>query len=682
MSVEVEVSASQDYYNWTAEEKSRDITVKMESINQAIDGSVEVERNQDSKACSLLGNELLAQRGNAIGSLYGTIPLNGSSVSTFPLPQAVPSVKRTATTFSSIDNEGCQVEQQRALDEAKATNNPHLALATEDEHESFRMFPFADEADEQQASFFGLESIVRYDNVAGSDMEEAKEWRNNDEQKEPSKKERFAGVSSGINTPPSSLHEIPSAPLPLKNIDDETLTSSVSSAQLGSIMNTPSGPCSLAASNADSIEPVLYSAISSLEKCSAISFGEVRTQYHAMSGRAFDRPTIPQTLIPPAPSKPASRPRTLEPNSKKSGLVDLEQESKNVDGTIKLAGGNNALKRGGVETRTVRATATTKTRTQDHDGVVVKGTSERGKLKKVTIKDVKSRKPVEMFRPSCDAYTPRMEKKKIKYKPAEMRTPVQKISSTMGTLVRPNFRDALRRVAMILQQHITKIERRFEDAGGHFSSDGLFKAAMREAFSEEKYSTPRYKCTMVRIPMARPGMVYGLRNVRAIYSIPSEEEIYEFGHKLFKSVQLSSECSIVCLIYVERLMESAKVPLLASTWRPIFMCGLLLASKVWQDLSSWNIEFASVYPQFSLEAINKLELEFLRMVKWDLYISSSLYAKYYFALRSLLEKPDFRMRYNRMVGGVGSVDASEALKVQQRSERVKEAALMQLSHSM
>ena len=70
------------------------------------------------------------------------------------------------------------------------------------------------------------------------------------------------------------------------------------------------------------------------------------------------------------------------------------------------------------------------------------------------------------------------------------------------------------------------------------------------------------------------------------------------------------------------------------------------------------------------------------MVKWDLYISSSLYAKYYFALRSLLEKQDFRMRYNRMVGGVGSVDVSEALKVQQRSERVKEEALMQLSRSM
>merc|ERR1712100_920032 len=125
----------------------------------------------------------------------------------------------------------------------------------------------------------------------------------------------------------------------------------------------------------------------------------------------------------------------------------------------------------------------------------------------------------------------------------------------------------------------------------------------------------------------------------------------------------------------ERLMEIAKVPLLACTWRPIFMCGLLLASKVWQDLSSWNIEFASVYPQYPLDAINRLELNFLRNVKWDLYISSTLYAKYYFALRSLVEKPDFRQRYNRMVGLIDRVQASEALNVEKRSSLVKEEAL-------
>lgn len=60
----------------------------------------------------------------------------------------------------------------------------------------------------------------------------------------------------------------------------------------------------------------------------------------------------------------------------------------------------------------------------------------------------------------------------------------------------------------------------------------------------------------------------------------------------------------------------------------------------------------------------------------------SLYAKYYFALRSLVEKVDFRQRYNRMVGRVDSVAQSEALKIQKRSEAVKEEALLQLSRSM
>jgi len=249
---------------------------------------------------------------------------------------------------------------------------------------------------------------------------------------------------------------------------------------------------------------------------------------------------------------------------------------------------------------------------------------KKDKKKKVSYDPnaLKSKKQVEMFRPSCDAYTPRIEKKQIKYKAAENRTPVQTMATTMGTLQRPNFRDALRRVAMIIHQHIVKIERRFETNDARLGGRALFTSAMKEAFSEEKFCTPKYKCTMVRIPMARPGMVFGLRKIKTKYMIPSEKEIYEFAHQLFKSVQLSSECSIVCLIYVERLMEAAKVPLMACTWRPIFMCGLLLASKVWQDLSSWNIEFASVYPQFSLDAINKLEINFLRNIKWDLYISS------------------------------------------------------------
>jgi hypothetical protein len=58
--------------------------------------------------------------------------------------------------------------------------------------------------------------------------------------------------------------------------------------------------------------------------------------------------------------------------------------------------------------------------------------------------------------------------------------------------------------------------------------------------------------------------------------------------------------------------------------------------------SSWNSEIATILPQYSVQSINKLERIFCEEIKWDLYISSSAYAKYYFALRALTEKKDFR----------------------------------------
>ena len=432
-------------------------------------------------------------------------------------------------------------------------------------------------------------------------------------------------------------------------------------------------------------QPVLYSAIGSLEHANNNSYSKLNKRFLAPS-KEFCKPggLTQSILIPPIRTHhqpPGQQPRTSssassnllpailscsdlhleqydECDTNRSTTTTTKRSQRNENEAIEIS---NKNKKGKKIDRSIpsdipveipsRGDPSNRDRgTVKNFDTTAKAKKDRKKKKKKVSYDPdnvkirkgkkKSRKgsgrPVEIFRPSSDAYTPRIERKDIKYKTAEARAPVHHMSSHMGTLQRPNFRDALRRVAMIIRQHIVKIESRFEQQGEDSSdnrsprmiqikantNDGLFHASMRDIFHEDCYRTPTYKCNIARIPMARPGMVYGLRKIRVVYMIPTETDIYDFGHQLFNSVQLSSECSIVCLIYVERLMEVAKVPLLACTWRPIFMCGLLLASKVWQDLSSWNIEFSSVYPQFSLESINKLELNFLRNVRWDLYISS------------------------------------------------------------
>ncbi|CAM9696604.1 unnamed protein product, partial [Phaeothamnion confervicola] len=67
------------------------------------------------------------------------------------------------------------------------------------------------------------------------------------------------------------------------------------------------------------------------------------------------------------------------------------------------------------------------------------------------------------------------------------------------------------------------------------------------------------------------------------------------------------------------------------------------------DLSSWNVEFSQVYPEFTLQNINRLEKTFVTQLSWNMHIEGSLYAKYYFALRSATEKEDFRRKYNFIV---------------------------------
>ncbi|CAN0106280.1 unnamed protein product [Ascophyllum nodosum] len=106
-------------------------------------------------------------------------------------------------------------------------------------------------------------------------------------------------------------------------------------------------------------------------------------------------------------------------------------------------------------------------------------------------------------------------------------------------------------------------------------------------------------------------------------------------------------------------MALARVPLLGSNWRPILLCASLLASKMWQDLShQWNREFAKAYPAYKVAKIDMLEAEFIRAMDWDLGVPSSLFAKYYFALRSLSGREAFRHDYDKIYDRIFQEDTT------------------------
>ena len=127
-------------------------------------------------------------------------------------------------------------------------------------------------------------------------------------------------------------------------------------------------------------------------------------------------------------------------------------------------------------------------------------------------------------------------------------------------------------------------------------------------------------------------------------SLPTLADVLAFYEEFYGRSQMEHDTIIMSLIYVERLVKSTNGVLApsADNWRSILFACMVLASKVWDDLSMWNIDFSNVsaatagLSSFTLPRINQLELALLKALKFNVRVPASEYAKYYFLIRTML----------------------------------------------
>jgi len=117
-----------------------------------------------------------------------------------------------------------------------------------------------------------------------------------------------------------------------------------------------------------------------------------------------------------------------------------------------------------------------------------------------------------------------------------------------------------------------------------------------------------------------------------------KSSVQNYCKNIVITTKMEKEVVIICLVYIERLIVRTNMYLSAINWKRITFAALILASKIWDDESFENNNFARAFPQYTTKEINELEKVFLEFLDYNLMINASDYAKYYFILRTFAEK--------------------------------------------
>ncbi len=81
-----------------------------------------------------------------------------------------------------------------------------------------------------------------------------------------------------------------------------------------------------------------------------------------------------------------------------------------------------------------------------------------------------------------------------------------------------------------------------------------------------------------------PLFLYVLEEVEYLEKQCAEGDLILFMRKIFEKMQLATECIIVTLIYLEKIMINGRLEIRYCNWKPLLFTGILLASKFWEDI--------------------------------------------------------------------------------------------------
>ena len=216
-----------------------------------------------------------------------------------------------------------------------------------------------------------------------------------------------------------------------------------------------------------------------------------------------------------------------------------------------------------------------------------------------------------------------------------------------STISSPNVKKMIKAVATILQSQLN------EDMN---LGKTISKKSDLYFFSEDKYvdEYPQY---------------FDKQRIENIKKIPTLDDMINFIEALYNCVQFSSECCIISLIYINRIIALTGLSLQTTNWRPLVFVSLMISQKIWDDKYLSNGDFSYIYPFFEKSQLNVLEMKFLEMIQYNVYVKLSVYMTFYLELKSLVFEENVNKALSRY--DVDKMEHKIKSKVEKKLRRTK-----------
>jgi len=111
----------------------------------------------------------------------------------------------------------------------------------------------------------------------------------------------------------------------------------------------------------------------------------------------------------------------------------------------------------------------------------------------------------------------------------------------------------------------------------------------------------------------------------------------QYLSRIHTYAKCSDSCFVVALIYIDRIIAMHSFRVTALNAHRIFLASILLSAKFLDDIY-YNNSFFAKLGGISLQELNALELEVLRLTRFDLNVSEEQYGAYHASIRSYVRR--------------------------------------------